>query len=135
MAIKLVRHGQSAANANGYDNAKQADCHISLTDLGQQQAEEAGRIIGSKYIADALIYCSPYARTRATLDGVIKGAGIQPWILTTYEDPRLREVEHGYHDMYDQMPMREIHGSFFYRMQGGESRLIVSTGCVRFSKV
>jgi broad specificity phosphatase PhoE len=38
-----------------------------------------------------------------------------------YVDPRLREVDHGYSDVEDQLPHRELHGWFYYRYKQGES--------------
>ncbi|ELR24899.1 phosphoglycerate mutase family domain containing protein [Acanthamoeba castellanii str. Neff] len=37
------------------------------------------------------------------------------------EDPRLREVDHGYEDLQAQEAKRERHGWFYYRFNGGES--------------
>jgi broad specificity phosphatase PhoE len=38
-----------------------------------------------------------------------------------YEDPRLREVDHGYADVQAQATLRRTHGWFYYRFRGGES--------------
>jgi broad specificity phosphatase PhoE len=119
--IKLVRHGQSTGNANGHNNAEHADHALELTDKGRQQAQDAGRLIGKQFIESALVYTSPYTRARQTCDNVILGAGAT--VQRRYEDPRLREVEHGYGDvaMQDQEALKNIHGAFYYRFSGGES--------------
>ena len=41
--------------------------------------------------------------------------------MRVYEDPRLREVEHGYTDVRAQEALRRTHGWFYYRFEGGES--------------
>ena len=41
--------------------------------------------------------------------------------IEVFEDPRLREVEHGYYDYEQQQSQRERHGWFYYRFRGGES--------------
>ena len=132
MEILLVRHGQSEGNLkegdiNKVDPQQSGDYRLKLTPLGRRQAENEGREIGSDFIRDALIYYSPYRRTRQTLDGIIKGAGIKSKDeLVIYEDPRLREVEHGFYQTTEDVKnqkdiMREEHGYFYYRYKGGES--------------
>src|SRR5690606_29287007 len=68
MWIKLVRHGQSLANVGNLTAQDVGDSNIALTELGHAQAEAAGRELGREFLDDALIYCSPYRRTRQTLD-------------------------------------------------------------------
>ena len=41
--------------------------------------------------------------------------------MRVYEDPRLREVEHGYDEVAAQEDLRKVHGWFYYRFRGGES--------------
>lgn len=122
--IKLVRHGESEANTNHRDPLDVGDPNISLTARGRTQAVDAGRTLGSVMFERSLIYTSPYRRTRQTLDGILEGAGIDEArrkSLAIYEDPRLREVEHGYYDVEDQAELRQTHGWFYYRFRGGES--------------
>jgi broad specificity phosphatase PhoE len=132
MEILLVRHGESEGNlpkgdVNKVDPQQNGDYCLNLTPLGKTQAENKGREIGADFIRDALIYRSPYYRTRQTLDGIIQGAGIKgEGELVVYEDPRLREVEHGFYqttkDVKNQKDiMRKEHGYFYYRYKGGES--------------
>jgi broad specificity phosphatase PhoE len=127
MEILLVRHGESEGNTQEVDPQKNGDYCLNLTDKGKTQAEDEGIKIGADFIRNALIYSSPYYRTRQTLDGIIKGAGIQSRDeLVIYEDPRLREVEHGFHgsakDVQSQEDsFHEKHGKFYYRYKGGES--------------
>jgi len=119
--IKLVRHGESLANLKQVNPNEVGDHTIPLSDLGHAQAHATGERIGADFIRSALVYCSPYRRTRQTLDGLLHGAAVPRAELRIYEDPRLREVEHGYEDVDAQEEHRKIHGSFYYRFRGGES--------------
>eukprot|EP01101_Sappina_pedata_P009295 TRINITY_DN5379_c0_g1_i1.p1 TRINITY_DN5379_c0_g1~~TRINITY_DN5379_c0_g1_i1.p1 ORF type:complete len:254 (+),score=40.04 TRINITY_DN5379_c0_g1_i1:2-763(+) len=122
--IKLVRHGQSEANTGKVLAHKSGDYNVALSDLGKQQAIQAGEKIGAHFLKGSIIYCSPYRRTRQTLSGIIQGCGIgadKRSSLRVIEDPRIREVEHGYIDAHLQAEMRKTHGWFWYRFDGGES--------------
>lgn len=125
MLLRLVRHGESQANVGEVDPRDVGDHNIELTEKGVSQARALGGNIGSAWLKDALIYKSPYQRTRQTLDSICRGAGFADGSaasgLQVYEDPRLREVEHGYDEYEGQQPAREIHGWFYYRFAGGES--------------
>jgi len=121
MLIKLIRHGLSMANVGETNPAESGDHAVGLTDRGREQARQAGRALGGDFLRDALVYTSPYRRTRETLAGVLEGAGVEPGSVRIYEDPRLREVEPGYVDRDAQQAMRRVHGWFYYRFQGGES--------------
>jgi broad specificity phosphatase PhoE len=123
MILKLVRHGQSKANTGELRTEEFGDHRIPLTELGHEQARRAGNAIGAEFIRNALCYASPFHRTRETIRSLLDGAGVstdQPG-LKIYEDPRLREVEHGYEDANLQKELRLIHGWFYYRFRGGES--------------
>jgi broad specificity phosphatase PhoE len=97
------------------------DYRIGLSDRGKRQAEAAGQLLGRSFVHEALVYCSPYQRTRETLQGLLRGAGVPTDECRVFEDPRLREVEHGYGDVDQQEQLRQTHGWFYYRYQGGES--------------
>jgi broad specificity phosphatase PhoE len=121
LAIKLVRHGESEANLR-YELVREiGDHNVPLTAKGRDQAREAGRAIGADFVKGALRYCSPYRRARETMDELLVGAGLSPTDTPRYEDPRLREVEHGYQDVADQERLQRTHGLFYYRFHGGES--------------
>jgi broad specificity phosphatase PhoE len=120
MLIKLVRHGQSLSNVGALSGLDVGECNIELTEHGHGQAHAAGDTLGPEFVRNALIYCSPYRRTRQTLDGILRGAGIDERPLV-FEDPRLREVETGYYDYESQQWDRAMHGWFYYRFRGGES--------------
>lgn len=122
MRIKLVRHGESAANVGGVTAQDVGDSNIALTERGHAQADAVGREIGAEFVENALIYCSPYRRTRETLTSLLRGAALDDDATPiVFEDPRLREVEHGYYDYESQQWDRATHGWFYYRFRGGES--------------
>ncbi|MAC18985.1 MAG: histidine phosphatase family protein [Phycisphaerae bacterium] len=130
LEIRLVRHGESHANleAGTLHHAVpqlEGDHRITLTDQGHQQARDRGRSIGADFIKDALVYRSPYLRTRQTLAGILDGAGLTENDVRIFEDPRLRELEHGFEGDWDtvadQDDLRDLHGKFFYRFRTGES--------------
>ena len=121
MQIKLVRHGESFANIGAVKAADVGNHTIALTPLGHEQARQAGSLLGADYLASGLTYCSPYRRARETLEGLMKGAGLDRAGVRVYEDPRLREVDPGYADWQAQQELRRTHGWFYYRFQGGES--------------
>jgi broad specificity phosphatase PhoE len=121
LTIKLVRHGQSRANVGEVDAKDVGDHTISLTETGQAQAHAAGAALGREYLEGALIYASPYQRTRQTLAAILQGADLKTGSVRVYEDPRLREVEHGYAEWEAQQTKRRTHGWFYYRFEGGES--------------
>jgi broad specificity phosphatase PhoE len=101
--------------------AEVGDHTIGLTPRGHEQAVAAGRSLGADFIQDALIYTSPFRRARETLAGLLDGAGVARESVRVFEDPRLREVEHGYADLPAQESLRRTHGWFYYRFHGGES--------------
>jgi broad specificity phosphatase PhoE len=119
--IKLIRHGESEANTGKMNPTKVKDASIPLSNKGIEQATHAGTIIGKEFLEDALIYCSPYTRTRQTLQNIIIGADADSASIKFYEDPRLREIDVGYGDSEAQLEKRKIHGWFYYRFEGGES--------------
>jgi len=122
LMIKLVRHGQSLANVDGFDPQLAGDFRTPLTEVGIVQARAAGEAIGHEFVAGSLVYLSPYWRTRETLDALLNGAkAAREDAIGIYEDPRLRELDHGYGNVKDQAHKREKHGWFYYRYEGGES--------------
>lgn len=122
LTIKLVRHGESEQNTGKLDAREVGDHAIPLSELGREQARAAGRAIGRPFLTGALVYASPYRRTRDTLAAIFAATGAGTDDATrVYEDPRLREVEHGYEPIEPQEELRKTHGWFYYRFRGGES--------------
>lgn len=121
--MKLVRHGESEANIGLVRSHQVGDHAIPLSPRGWEQARAVGRELGRDFIEGALAYSSPYRRTRETLTGIFEGCGVAPPTQRRglYEDPRLREVEHGYEPIEPQENLRKTHGWFYYRFRGGES--------------
>ncbi len=121
LTIKLVRHAESLANVNELNPQEQGDYKTPLTAYGLEQAAEAGRAIGAPFLEQALVYHSPYLRVRQTVSEIFRVTGADDRVEGIYEDPRLREVDHGYADVLQQAALREKHGWFYYRYAGGES--------------
>jgi len=123
MIIKLVRHGQSQSNIGEVDATWHGDHLVALTPDGEKQARSAAEKIGADFILGSLAYRSPYRRTRQTMDLILDSVGCASHRV--YEDPRLREVEWGFNQPEDHGnfvdEMRDTHGRFYYRMNGGES--------------
>ena len=122
LVIKLIRHGQSEANIQQVSHLDVGDHAIALSAHGVTQAHAAGQQLGAEFLREAVIYVSPYRRTRQTLQGILEGGGLpEEQIPRIFEDPRLREVDHGYADVEEQLALRRLHGWFYYRFRGGES--------------
>jgi len=129
MKIILIRHALSALNAKLIKHHDMPNHQIPIVDPdGKNQALAVGKQLGSKFLSEAILYQSPYTRTRQTMAGILEGAGYDPKAISgptvfpkIYEDPRLREVDFGYGDPEEQKPIREKEGYFWYRMDGGES--------------
>jgi len=121
LTITLVRHGHSAWQAGLVEARTFGDHRIPLSPKGVGEARDVGKTLGASFLRSALIYVSPYQRTRETFQGILLGAGVEESRLRCFEDPRLREVEHGYQGVEEQKGHRETHGWFFYRYDGGES--------------
>jgi broad specificity phosphatase PhoE len=125
MRITLVRHGESEANIGNWDYTAAGDHKVHLTAKGREQAQAAGRKLCARLArtdrGSPLVYCSPYTRTRQTLQELYAGSGLNIEETRIYEDARLREIEHGYGNVEEQQPLRKVHGWFYYRYAGGES--------------
>jgi broad specificity phosphatase PhoE len=122
LVIKLIRHGQSEANTAQVSPLEVGDHAVALSAHGREQVHAAGQTLGAAYLRDALVYLSPYRRARETWQGILAGSGLDPAeVPLLFEDPRLREVDHGYDAVSAQMELRRRHGWFYYRFRGGES--------------
>lgn len=119
--IILLRHGESEGNVDPAVFRSVPDCTIPLTDTGHKQCEDAGKMLNKIIPSDESIhvYCSPYKRTRQTLDGIKKT--LKREIKDIKFDPRIREREWaGWFGDYMAAP-RDRKFNFFYRMPEGES--------------
>lgn len=121
MLIDLIRHGLSKQNTGQQDVRTVGDSRIELSPTGHKQGRALGRKFGKDQVRRTLWYCSPFLRTRQTWQAILAGANLDASAVTVCEDPRLREVDHGYDEVEKQERLRVIHGWFYYRFTGGES--------------
>ena len=83
LVIKLVRHRESEANVRPELVREIGDHAVPLASRGKEQARNAGRVIGTEFLRGALVYGSPYRRTRETLDELLDGARLEPGLRGT----------------------------------------------------
>ena len=144
MNIYLVRHGQSVANVDPSIYLNTADHAVPLSDLGREQAREAGRYLHDHFSTRDLaethvrLWTSPYLRTRQTADGILETC--RHFIADRREDILLCEQQFG---LFDGIPDEELpiqfpeeyahyakcerhEGRFWARMPLGESRFDVA---------
>jgi broad specificity phosphatase PhoE len=129
--IILLRHGQSLGNVDESAYCTTPDWRIPLTDIGRNQATDAGRrlrnIICEKDAA-VLFYNSPYIRAKQTLDR-IKPFFDDKDIVACLEEPRISEQQIGnfqnVQQILDAKSERSKFGRFFYRFPTGEAGLDV----------
>lgn len=122
MKIYLVRHAVSHLNAGLMKHHDMPNHLIPIVDPeGVNQALNVGEYFGADFLIDAQLYCSPYLRTRQTMENIVRGAGLRLHDVNVYEDSRLRETDFGYGNYEEQKAKREREGHFWYRFDGGES--------------
>jgi 2,3-bisphosphoglycerate-dependent phosphoglycerate mutase len=79
LKLILIRHGESAGNADHSTHLRLADHAIGLTEHGEGEAYAAGEWLGRYFLehntqdTKTRLWVSPYARTRQTADQVIRG--------------------------------------------------------------
>ncbi|CAM8963035.1 unnamed protein product [Rhodiola kirilowii] len=128
--IILVRHGESQGNLDNSAYSTTPDYKIPLTELGLEQAREAGekirRLISGegKYDWKVYFYVSPYERTRSTLREIGRSFS-RKRVIGVREECRIREQDFGNFQIEERMKAikktREKFGRFFYRFPEGES--------------
>lgn len=96
MRIFLVRHGQSEANIEWAENARNADAAISLTEKGKTQARAAGDFLADYFHKEAgrsypkiRLWHSPYLRAEQTADEIVKTARSIPCEGTNRESRKI----------------------------------------------
>lgn len=104
---------------------RKPDHRIELTDIGKQQARDAGAALKALLGPDesVYVYVSPYMRTMQTLYEMGATFGTNR-ILGVREEPRMREQDFGNfqdHTMRDLKKERARFGRFFFRFPNGES--------------
>lgn len=120
--IFMIRHGQSAANADTSIYNRVPDYRIPLTERGVEQARIAGEDLRRKLDGQQVcVYVSPYLRAYQTLEALNLGSLVERVI----EEPRLREQDWANFqiagEIEDQKELRNLYGHFFYRFREGES--------------
>jgi broad specificity phosphatase PhoE len=141
-ALTAVRHGQSTANAAfAQANATGAltvpinerDADLPLTDLGRAQAADLGRRLAAD--PPQIVFCSPYLRTRDTLDIALSTAhdhgAPHPRTIPVHYDERLRDRETGAWEMLTEAALRRKYpedisrrehvGRYYFRPPCGEN--------------
>jgi broad specificity phosphatase PhoE len=124
--IVLIRHAESAANADLNILTNTPDHLIPLTDDGQRQTRQAGMDLLTLFGNETVhAYMSPYRRTRDTFEGIKLGAENRLKFRRAYEDPRIREQDFGHFKAAEAYRLidseRVSYGTFFYRIPDGES--------------
>lgn len=122
--IILIRHGESEANVDRYLFGRVPDYTIELTDIGREQAREAGWRLKELVGEDTVyFYVSPFWRARSTFECVAAAFPRSQFVYS--EEPRLREQEWGYLRSQEEFDMicqeRREYGTFYYRIPGGEA--------------
>lgn len=117
--IVLIRHAQSESNIGLKRPHRDGDHTIELSPKGKSQAAALAELISRETLSSAQIYCSPFQRTRQTLQVLLVSHGLGD--LPVREEPLLREQDRGYQPEADQHFLRQTHGWFWYRHAGGES--------------
>lgn len=120
----LVRHGESAGNADRKQYERVPDYALNLTPKGVEQARRAGqeikRLVGSETLQ---VYLSPYYRTRQTYHYIRESVAAN--VVGAFEDPRLREQDWGHlrsPEASEEISReRDKYSSFYYRIPDGES--------------
>lgn len=98
MRLILIRHGQSVGNVDHKKYSELGDCNVGLTDLGWEQAINAGDFLHSHFIKNDIdewprLYVSSYLRPKQTLSGILHGLdGTFDGEPNLHEDARL--IEH-----------------------------------------
>ena len=137
-SVWLVRHGESTANVARrkaeLENSLTIDfigreMDIPLSEIGVQQAINAGKWFGAQDAKPTLIFASPYLRTFETARFIAENAVLNG--VEILHDERIREREFGIFDRLtwrgsvekypEECRKREEIGKFYYRPPGGES--------------
>ncbi len=123
MAVYLVRHGKSIANKG---LVLSGSCDHPLTDLGREQARQAGRAM--RGVQFAMTFSSELCRAVETAEIIMEDAGSRPEI--SIRDPRLNERDFGIYEDVAQMwisdnhgpdVLQRVHADVTFRMERGES--------------
>jgi broad specificity phosphatase PhoE len=122
--IVLIRHGESQGNVDKSIYGQIPDYTLELTELGKQQAGQAGREIARLTLNESLFfYVSPMWRTRSTFEHIARNLGHREFRYV--EEPRIREQEWGHLRGPEESKQvdrdRDAYGTFYFRIPDGES--------------
>lgn len=122
--IILLRHAESMGNADKLVYSHTPTHAFGITEKGKEQAKLAAKKLQDCGAYGPIkTYCSPYKRTRETLQTILDTGLVT--IRPIYEDPRLREQDHGHlrDDETRQKTKKECFefSQFYYRFPDGES--------------
>lgn len=156
----LIRHGQTLGNIDECLYATTPDNAMPLTELGWEQAREAGKqlkhIMSNSSKGEGIHFIlSPYVRTVETFHGIASAwcepsefshisdreQRLKAWYgrllelgITWHEDPRIREQDFGNYQEPEKIKQAKIDrhrfGAFYYRFPHGESASDVSAHAV-----
>lgn len=119
--IILVRHGESLGNVDVSAFDRMPDYKIPLTERGIEQSRELGKTLNQVIPPHERVrlYCSPYERTKQTLE--FAREKFRRYLAALEFDPRIREREWvDWVGVHENIP-RDRAYNFWYRMPGGES--------------
>lgn len=119
--ILLIRHGESYGNVDATVFRHTPDYKVGLTGRGETQSIMIGKKLNSIIPPreDVAIYCSPYLRTRQTLENL--KINFRRNISRIEYDPRIREREWSNWFGDHKSTPKERAYKYFYRFPGGES--------------
>lgn len=120
--IVLLRHGESAGNADDSLYETVPDHALELTETGRDQARAAGLRLNALFGDDPVqVWASPYRRTRQTLE--LANLSTSPDDVRF--EPRLREQDWANFQnpakVAQEKKQRDRYGHFYYRFVDGES--------------
>ena len=128
----VIRHGHAVSNEKQVFNCRQ-EAGDGLTEKGKEQAQQTA--IKMKEEKPAVIFCSPFARTRQTAEYIAKETGAE-----VIEHPLLVEIQiptlHGrpLTDLYSAVRSVKGFSNIDAKIAGGESYLDVYLRILKFFK-
>ncbi|CAB9531099.1 mutase-like protein [Seminavis robusta] len=136
--IICVRHGESLGNVDDKTYGRIADWKIPLSDLGREEARDAGRRLAKLLGPDQrfVVYHSPYKRATETCYEMLKALPADAVIGSIREEPRIVEQQFGNFQNYEEIQNfrdeRVKFGRFFYRFPSGEAGMDVYSRVTSF---
>ena len=91
LRLYIIRHGESDMNTQPHIVGGRSN-QANLTDVGVEQARQAGRFLRSQGIVPSHVYVSPARRTRHTAEHALATAGVS---LVPIIDDALQEMSQG----------------------------------------